>query len=74
MVRAIAKMYHMTIERGFYSPSNGTIANVVLCDIDLHIQGQTLSCYCYAFTIKNCAGSGFLRQIFLDFHSPPPLS
>ena len=33
---------------GWYSPSNGTIANVVLCDLDLHFQGKTFSYYAFA--------------------------
>ena len=32
-------------------PSNGTIAIVVLRDLDFHFQGETFSCY--AFVIKN---------------------
>ena len=35
--------------RGWYSPLNGTMVNVVLCDLDL-FQDQTISCY--AFVIK----------------------
>ena len=34
--------------RGSYLPSNGTIANGVLHEIDLYFQGQTFSCHAYA--------------------------
>ena len=52
--------------RGYYLTSNGTIANDVLGDLDLHFQGQTFSCH--VFAIKNCAGSGCPRQICFDSH------
>ena len=38
--------------RGLYLPSNRTIVNVVLHDLDLHFQCQTFSCY--ALAIKKC--------------------
>ena len=54
------------LDRCWNLPSNGIIVNVVLRDLDLHFQGQIFSCY--PFAIKNCAGSGWPRQICLDSH------
>ena len=51
---------------GLYLQSNGIIVIVVLCDLNLNFQGQTFTSY--AFSTKNCVGSGCHRQIFLDLH------
>ena len=45
----------------------GTIANGVRRDLDLHFQVQTCSCYAFS-TKKNCSGSGCPRQICLESH------
>ena len=51
-----------------FFPSIATIAHVVLHDLNLHFQGQTVSCY--ALAIEKSAGSGFPQQICLDSHDP----
>ena len=52
-----------------YSPSNGTVANVVLCDLDLHFQGKPF--YSYAFVIKKIAREADVLDIIcLDSHGP----
>ena len=40
-VRAGEKCSKLTLYRGWYLPSNGTIMNIVICDIDLSFIGQT---------------------------------
>ena len=50
-LRELSQKYVMSFCRCWYSPSNGTIVNVVLHDLDLHFQGQTFF-HCYAFAKK----------------------
>ena len=59
-VRASKNMINYDFYRGWYSPSNGTVVDVVLLTLFL-ILGQTFSCY---------AGSGCSRLIFLELQGP----
>ena len=49
----LAQMCYYDIYMCSYSPSNIVIGNVELCDLDIHFQGQTFSCY--AFAVKEIA-------------------
>ena len=67
------KNYHKNVSyelnRGWYLPSNDTTVKVVVCDLDLHLQGQIF--YCYAFVIKTFTGNGCPWQICLGMHGSP---
>ena len=52
--------------RDWYLPSNGTIANVVLRDLDLQFQCQTFACYAFIKIYRKRMS----QQIFLDSHGP----
>ena len=62
-------MRHMAFAEVNVLPSNGTIATVVLRDLDLIFKVNNFSCSAFA-TKGNCTGSGRLSQICLDSHDP----
>ena len=60
-------MFRDDFYTGCYLPSNGTIVNFVLHDLDLHFQDQTFSCNALVIKYVQVADG---QQICLDSHGP----
>ena len=64
----LTKNDHLWLYRGWYSPSIGTIVSVVLCDLDLIIQGHKFESYYLENDESCCKNASY--DLYTGWYSP----